>query len=657
MRDSREIWAKRRIRLVGGLFAVLFVAVVGRAFYLQVLDSDRLQKLAERQHQRAIPLTPDRGSIYDRTGAPLAVSVEMDSCFAEPRSIKEPAVVAKQLAPLLKQPPEELQKKLTGNRGFVWLQRRMTPEEAQKIKDLRLEGIAFVKETKRFYPTAEVAAHVLGFTGLDPNGLEGIELKYDSTILGNTGYMVTERDALGRDIALKKVVVKKASKGGNVHLTLDKNIQYVAEKELAKAVQSSGARAGMAVVMDPDTGKVLAMANYPTFNPNSHEHYSTNELRNRAVCDSFEPGSTFKTFLLAASLEEGIVSPNDGFDCNNGSYAIGGRVIHDTHKYGYLKVGDILKYSSNIGAAKIGARLGAERLFSYLRSFGFGERTGLDLPGEASGYLRDRKQWFGVDLATIAFGQGVSATAMQQCAAMSAIANGGVLMKPYLVEKISSENGDVLQEFGPTTRRRVISPKVAKTVTQMMESVTGPGGTGTSAAVEGYRVAGKTGTAQKVDPVTKGYSVDKRTASFIGFIPADKPRLTIMVVVDEPKTSPYGGVVAAPAFREIARQSLCYLQVPPEGSIKAKGEVARENDQQAPQLLVAAAEGAVEVGDEGGTMPDFRGMSMRQVLRSMEKRGLNIKLIGSGRAVEQHPVPGGRIGVETQVWIRFMPAA
>jgi cell division protein FtsI (penicillin-binding protein 3) len=659
MRDSREIWAKRRIRFAGGLFIVLFLAVVARTFYLQVIDSDRLQKLAERQHQRAVPLTPDRGTIYDRTGNPLAVSVEMDSCYAEPRAIKNPAATASKLAPLLQMSVAELQKKLTGSRGFVWLARRLTPETAQQVKGLGLEGIAFVKETKRFYPNAEIASHVLGFTGLDPSGLEGIELKFDSTIMGNTGYLVTERDALGRDIGLMKTVIKKASKGGNVHLTLDKNIQYIAEKELTKAVLSSGARAGMAFVMEPQTGKVLAIANYPTFNPNAHDKYSTNELRNRAVCDSFEPGSTFKVFLVAASLQEGIVSPSDGFNCENGSYAIGGRVIHDTHRYGYLKVADVLKYSSNIGAAKMGSRLGSERLFSYLRNFGFGERTGIELPGEATGYLRDRKQWFGVDLATISFGQGVSATVVQQCAAISAIANGGVVMKPYLVEKITSESGEVLQEFEPGVRRRVLSAEVSATVTRMMESVTGEGGTGTNAAVAGYRVAGKTGTAQKVDPLTRGYSVDKRTASFVGFVPADKPRLTIMVVIDEPKTSPYGGVVAAPAFREIAHQSLCYLKVAPEGGGKgAQPAVVQEEKPVDRRLLeVAAAEGTFVTGEEGSMMPDFRGMSMRQVLRSMEKRGLNIRLIGSGRAVEQSPQPGGRIGESGQVWVRFVPAA
>lgn len=657
MNDRRELWAKRRIRLVGGLFAVLFVAVFSRALYLQVVDSERLNKLAEKQHQRAVALTPGRGGIYDRTGSSLAVSVDMDSCFADPRSIENPKETARLLAPIFQMDQGELERKLTGNRGFVWLQRRMAPEQAAKVKALEIDGLGFVKETKRFYPNAEVASHVVGFTGLDPAGLEGIELKYDSTILGNTGYLVTERDALGRDIGLKKAVVKNSSNGGNVYLTIDKNVQYIAEKELAKAVRESGAKAGMAVVMEPQTGKVLAMANYPTFNPNAYSQYTPNELRNRCITDSFEPGSTFKVFLMAAALQEKVISPSDGFNCENGNYSIGGRVIHDTHRYGYLKVADILKYSSNIGAAKIGARLGPERLYSYLRTFGFGERTGVDLPGEASGYLREKKQWFGVDLATISFGQGVSATVVQQCAAISAIANGGQLMKPYMVEKITSESGDTIKEFGPEGRARVVTPEVAAMVTKMMESVTAEGGTGFNAAVEGFRVAGKTGTAQKVDPVTRGYSVDKRTASFIGFVPANQPKLTIMVVIDEPKTSPYGGVVAAPAFRSIAQQSLCYMKVAPEGGAKIKPQVAEKAQISPLQTASLAAEGTVNEGDEGSVMPDFRGMSMRQVLRSMEKRGLNIKLIGSGRAIEQSPQPGSRVGGSGQVWIRFAPAA
>jgi cell division protein FtsI (penicillin-binding protein 3) len=656
MRDGKEKWARIRIRLIGGFFAFFFAITSARAFYLQIIEKEQLVRLAEKQHQKIVPLNPARGAIYDRTSTPLAVSIDMDSCYAEPRTIENIGEAAGRLAPLLGTSRTALESKLRGSRNFVWLQRRMAPDAVQKIRDLDIDGIGFVKETKRFYPNAELAGHVIGFTGLDPDGLEGVELKYNSTILGSTGYLVTERDALGRDIALKGTVVTKASKGHNVTLTLDKNIQYIAEKELAKAVTASGAKGGMALVMDPQSGSVLAMANYPNFNPNSFSRYAAPVLRNKTIVDSFEPGSTFKVFLIAAALEEKVVSPNDGFNCENGSYSIGGRTIHDTHHYGRLTVADVLKYSSNIGAAKIGARLGQERLYSYLKSFGYGGRSGIDLPGEATGYLRDESQWFGVELATISFGQGVSATAVQLAAAFSAVANGGLLMKPYVVEKISDENGTVLQRFSPQARRRVISPETARTMAKMMEGVTTEGGTGMNAAVDGYRVAGKTGTAQKVDPVTRGYSVDKRTASFIGFVPADMPRLTILVVVDEPKTSPYGGVVAAPAFSAIAQQSLCYLNVPADKGIKAKHAPAPVQAPAPVDVAEVAAEGTINDGIEGAVMPNFRGMSMRQVLQTMEKRGLNVKLMGSGRAAEQNPPPGHRIGPTDQVWVKFVAA-
>jgi cell division protein FtsI (penicillin-binding protein 3) len=659
MNDRRGKWAKWRIRLIGGLFVFFFVITSARAFYLQVVKKDQLVKLAERQHQKIVPLTPGRGTIYDRNNTPLAVSVEMDSCYAEPRNIENIVDAATRLAPLLGMPRDQLERKLTGSKSFAWLQRRITPDLSQKIRSLDIDGIGFVKESKRFYPNAEMAGHVIGFTGLDPEGLEGIELKYDATILGNTGYLVTERDALGRDIAMKGAVVKTASHGHNVTLTLDKNIQYLAEKELAAAVESSRAKGGMALVMEPQTGRVLAMANYPFFNPNSYFKYPPGQLRNRNITDSFEPGSTFKVFLIASALEEKVVSANDAFNCEGGSYSIGGRTIHDTHRYGRLSVAEVLKYSSNIGAAKIGSRLGQERLYNCLHAFGFGARTGIDLPGEVSGYMRDRKQWFAVDLATISFGQGVSATALQLASAVSAIANGGTLMKPYLVEKITDENGAVLQQFSPQSRQRVISTETARTMARMMVGVTTDGGTGMNAAVEGYQVAGKTGTAQKVDPITHGYSVDKRTASFIGFVPADNPKLTILVIIDEPKTSPYGGVVAAPAFKSIAAQALCYLNVPPAKGEKARKEtvIQVKKEPEPDNYADAAAEGTINEGGEGVVMADFRGQSMRQVLRIMEKRGLNVKLIGSGRVVGQSPLPGRRIGPSDHVWVRFAPSA
>jgi cell division protein FtsI (penicillin-binding protein 3) len=644
------------MRMVALLFVAVFVLVAGRAFYLQVLQQDRLVKLAERQHQRIVALTPGRGAIYDRNSAPLAVSLEMDSCYAETRNLESLPDAAAKLAPLLGYGRQELEAKLKASRNFVWLSRRMAPEQAQKVRELELEGVGFVKESKRFYPNSEVAAHVVGFTGTDPGGLEGVEKKFDSTILGNTGFLVTERDALGRDIDLKKGSEgKSGSKGSNVVLTLDKNVQYIAEKELALAVEKNGAKTGIAIVMEPETGRVLAMANYPTFNPNSYSKYAPAALRNRAISDSFEPGSTFKIFLVASALEKRVIGAGDSFNCENGSYGMSGRTIHDTHKYGTLTVPQILKYSSNIGAAKIGSRMGSERLHAALTAFGFGEKSDIDLPGEAGGVLRQQAKWYGIDLATISFGQGVTATALQITAAVSAVANGGNLMKPYLVDRITDDSGVVLQQFSPQLKRRVLSPETARRVAHMLEGVVVEGGTGTGAAVDGYRVAGKTGTAQKVDPATHGYSARKRTASFVGFVPLEKPRLAILVVVDEPTTSPYGGVVAAPAFSAIAQQTLCYLNVPQDKSAKRKVEPVAAKS--VPQLEPQAVEGGIVEGSEAGSMPNFRGMSMRQVLRVMEKRGLNVKLQGSGKAVEQNPPPGSRINTQDQVWVRFVPSA
>lgn len=659
MRDEREKWARVRIIMIGTFFGLLFLSVVGRAFYLQILQHEEMIKKAEKQHQRSIPLTPIRGAIMDRNGAPLAVSLEMDSCFAEPRNIQDIDGTAQALATFLGKPKNLIIHKFSTNRNFVWLERRMAPDVATRIKNMKLRGIGFTPESKRFYPNIEVAAHVVGFTGLDPSGLEGVELKYDSVIMGNTGYLVTERDALGRNIAIDEALVNKPAPGKNIILTLDKNIQYIAEKELAKAVTESGAKDGMALVMEPGSGRILAMANFPTFNPNSFSHYAQPLLRNRAVADSFEPGSTFKIFLIAAALEEKIVNPSDVFDCENGHYTIADRTIHDTHSYGGISVTDILKYSSNIGAAKIGAKLGDERLFRYLRDFGFGERTGIDLPGESPGSLRDKHRWYGVDLAAISFGQGVSASAIQLATAVSAVANGGILMKPFIVERITDDKNQEVQKFEPRMVRRVISDNTASKMTKMMEGVVKNGGTGMNAAVDGFRVAGKTGTAQKVDPVTHGYSATKRTASFIGFIPADKPKLTILVVIDEPKTSPYGGVVAAPAFREIALKSLCYLKVSPQGDNSKTPKVieAKAKDSLPPPQWDMSEGASLDSFIEGEVMPNFQGMSMRRVLQVMEKRNLNIRLMGSGRALEQNPPPGQKIRGTDEVWIKFTPSA
>jgi cell division protein FtsI (penicillin-binding protein 3) len=661
MSEDREKWARVRIIMIGTLFGLLFLSVTARAFYLQILQHEEMVKRAEKQHQRIVPLTPVRGAIMDCNGTPLAVSVEMDSCYAEPHHIQDIPGTAAVLAPLLGIPKNEIVRKLTTSKHFIWLERKMAPETSLRVKNMKLRGIGFVKENKRFYPNLEVAAHVLGFTGQEPGGLEGIELKYDSTILGNTGYLVTERDNLGRDIQVKNTVIKNSSPGKNVILTLDKNIQYITEKELAKAVAGSNAKSGMAVVMESSSGRILAMANYPTYNPNSYSRYTQAQLRNRVVADSFEPGSTFKVFVVAAALEEGLVKPNDIYNCEGGSYRIANRVIHDDHPHPRLTVSDIIKYSSNIGAAKIGFKMGEERVSRYLRSFGFGERTGIDLPAESPGNLK--KRMYGIELATTTFGQGVTLSTIQLATAMSAIANGGNLMRPYLVERILDDEGRELQRFEPQTVRRVISPDTAAKITRMMETVTEEGGTGTKAAIDGFRVAGKTGTAQKVDPVTRAYSPSKRIGSFVGFVPSDKPRLTIAVIIDEPQGVKYGGIIAAPAFQGIALNSLAYMKVTPRVEVGKKPKAvdtktAQATENQTPDHDSMAEGDALEEPD-GGTavMPDFRGMSMRRVLQVMEKRNLNIRLKGSGRAAEQSPPPGQVIRSADKVWVRFAPSA
>ena len=660
MQDEREKWARTRIIIIGTIFGLLFLAVTVQAFRLQIVQHEEMLKKAERQHQRIVPLTPVRGTIMDRNGNKLAVSLEMDSCFAEPRNIQDIDGTATVLAPFLRTTKQELLKKLNGSKNFVWLERRLTPEQAAPIKNLKLRGIGFAPESKRYYPNMEAAAHVIGFTGLDPIGLEGVELKYDSVMLGNTGYMVTERDALGRSIARKDSVIKNSSPGNNLVLTLDMTIQHIVEKELAKAVTESQAKGGMALVMEAATGKILALANYPTFNPNSFAQFTHAQLRNRTVADTIEPGSTFKIFVIAAALEERLVSPNDVFNCENGVYRVADRIIHDDHPHPRLSVSDIIKYSSNIGSAKIGFKLGEVRLKEYLRNFGFGARTGIDLPGEAQGSLK--KRWYGIDLATTSFGQGVSLSTVQLVTAVSSIANGGMLMKPYIVEKILDDSGQAVQENEPQIIRRVVSPETARRVARMMETVTGEGGTGTKAAVEGYRVAGKTGTAQKVDPLTRTYSPTKRIGSFVGFVPADNPKLTIAIIIDEPQGIKYGGVVAAPAFHGIALNSLAYLKIMPPGNLakapKAAEQQAAQPSKQAAAVEAMAEGGALDMSSSGEmVMPDFRGMSMRSVLQVMEKYQINIRLIGSGRAMEQNPPPGQSIRGIGEVWIKFEPSA
>jgi cell division protein FtsI (penicillin-binding protein 3) len=654
-----EKWVRVRIRLVGLCFLAAFGFVAARAFHLQVLGQQDWERRAERQHQKVIPLIPQRGTIFDRHGEALAVSLEVDSIYLEPQKVSDPAAAARQLADALGLKVRSVRAKLNSGKGFLWLKRQVSPRESELVRAMGLEGVGFTKEHRRFYPNSEVGAQIIGFTGLDPEGLEGLELKYDSVLLGQGGFLVTERDALGRGLGGGgEETVQGGEPGSDLHLTLDKNLQYIAEKELAEGVKSSHARAGTVVVLDPSSGEVLAMASQPDYNPNAFSRYRPRQWRDRAICDTYEPGSTMKMFLLAAALDKGVVKPSTVIDCENGAYRVGGKTIHDHHPYGRLKLPEILKVSSNIGAAKVGQALDRENFYNYLRDFGFGETSGIDLPGEQPGLLRKPSHWFDIDLAAISFGQGLTVTPLQIAAAAAAIANGGYLMQPYVVEQVVNPYGEVVESHQPKVRQQVVSTAVAKEVKNMLELVTEEGGTGTLASVPGYRVAGKTGTAQKVDPVTGTYSTDKIEASFVGFVPADDPKLVILVVLDEPEGRTFGGLVAAPIFSRIAAQGLRYLKVAPREPV-APGSLPPLDEALAHQEAAVDVPAALPDARQGESpvMPNCMGMSYRQVLQTMENIKLNIRLDGSGRVIRQHPKPGEAIKFGSEVWVRLAPPA
>jgi len=659
MKPLAEKWLRIRIAFLLCLFSFLFLVVLGRAYQLQVMQSHKLAGLAERQHQRVVPLVPKRGILYDRKREEMAISIDVDSVFAQPGKMQNPVEAARKIAPVLGKKPEAILKKLREEKPFVWLERGITEEQRLAVEKLGIEGGDFLREAKRFYPQREAGSHVIGFAGVDSQGLEGIDLVYDELIKGDPGYILIAKDALGRPISPESPGMRQSQNGCEILLTLDRNIQYIVERELKKAVQGSSAKGGMAVVMHPKTGEILAMATYPSFDPNRFSAYSAHLLKNRNITDTFEPGSTFKTFLLAAVLEEGIASPKDVFFCENGTYTVGGRVIHDVHKYGWLSLGEIIKVSSNIGTSKVGRKLGRGRYYSYLKSFGFGNKTGIDLPGETTGFLPALQDWSEVGLANISFGQGISLTTLQLTNALAAIANGGSLMRPYVVKAVMDPAGNVLKENRPKVLRRVISTETARTVTTILKTVTEEGGTGKSAAVPGYEIAGKTGTAQKALANGRGYS-DKRIGSFIGFAPAENPQAVITIIIDEPEGVRFGGVVAGPAFKAIAEQILPYLGAYPKGTTYlvagGKGKTVPAAPAEVQSSSVTAQVRGEDFPEARGVMPDFSGKSIRQVVQTAQRLGLELKFVGSGRAVAQTPPPGHILQGEMRGVVRFQPS-
>jgi cell division protein FtsI (penicillin-binding protein 3) len=560
----RAKYIRMRILAVGLMFTMGFAVIGGKALLLQVYEGSLLSRKATGQVEDSLKAVGKRGTIFDRRGHEMAVSIDVTSIAARPGLVKNVEGTAKELARVLKKRPLEMQERLTSGKPFVWVKRQAPPREADAVKQLRLPGIEFVGESNRFYPNRSLAAHVLGFTGMDGNGLEGIEYFYDRHLRGMDTRVKVLKDAHGNGFQSEPSADNEGA-GKNIVLTLDHGIQFITETALNDAVESTRARSGMAVVMEPRTGAILGLALAPTFNPNAYEDAKKTLWRNRAVTDPFEPGSILKIFVAAAAFEFTGLSPKTTFNCENGAYRIGKYTVHDVHRYGVLTLQDIIKFSSNIGAAKIGEKVGPEKLYQSLRLFGFGQKTGVDSPSETTGLLMPPKKWADIDTAAISFGHGISVSAVQLIAAVSAIANDGRLMKPRLVQAVTDPQGQILQQFEPEEVRQVISPQTARTVKDIMQTVMLPGGTGVNAALEGYTACGKTGTARKVDESGQ-YSNERHVASFIGFAPAENPQIAVLVVIDEPKGQIYGGAVAAPVFRKIAQTALNYLNVPPRSA-------------------------------------------------------------------------------------------
>jgi len=555
-----------RALLLGALLVLLFAAVLGRAAKVQLFDRSRLSRLQRDQTRRELEWAPRRGLIVDRHGDPLAVTRDVDSVFADPSAFetsKAREKAAGLLAGALHLEKRKLLEKISQpDKKFVWLKRRIDEPAAARVRALALDGIELVKEPKRFYPQREMAGHVLGFVGEDA-GQEGLERELEPMLRGRTVQIQATRDARGNMVLEHGVPDPADLTGATVTLTLDSAIQLTAEKELGKAVKAAGAIGGWAVVLDVRSGAVLALAGNPVFDANKPGR-DPMVWRDRAVQDQLEPGSTIKSFVVARAIEEGVLRSDELLYCEHGVWGHAGRKIHATHPVDWATPATVLRESSNICAAKIGERLGKEKIIEGLKAFGFGEKTGVGLPGEARGALADPRKMAQIALDTTAFGQGMSATAIQEVTAMAAIANGGVLLRPFLVEKVVAADGTVLEQNGREEVVRALAPSTTHTLSAMLEEVVAKG-TGTRAAVAEYRAAGKTGTAQKVDPIRGGYS-DKRLASFLGFVPADAPRVAILVVIDEPQgagADVTGGIVAAPAWGAIARESLRQLGVMP----------------------------------------------------------------------------------------------
>jgi cell division protein FtsI (penicillin-binding protein 3) len=674
-----------RLLIIAGVAFLWMGMVFVRLSYLQLFCHGEYLARAQRQQQRTIEITPKRGTIYDRNKRPLAMSIPVDSAFGVPAEIADENLAARLLSGVVGKPQEELEARFESSRSFVWIARKLPPEKAEAITALNLKGIYLQKENQRFYPKRDLAAHVLGFVDLDEKGLGGIEYELDHQIRGRSEKIVVMADARQRWFDGGEA---QRESGADVLLTLDEKIQYITERELDAAIAQTHSIAGTAMVMNPNTGEILALANWPKFNPNKASDAPAEARMDRAVSALYEPGSTFKLVTLAAAFNEGITRPDEVFDCENGSVLVAGHRIHDHEPFGLLNVAQILAKSSDVGAIKIALRLQAPRFYDYIRAFGFGAPTGVDLPGESKGLVRPLDNWGSFSIGSISMGQEIGVTPIQLIAAVSAVANGGLLYKPHVIEELQRGNRVLPAEglLTPTEPRRVIRPETAATLRRLMEGVILEG-TGPKAHLDGWTSAGKTGTAQKIDPATGRYSRTRFIASFTGFAPINNPAVTILVSLDSPVGLHEGGQVAAPVFKRIAEQVLAYLDVPrdvplnpkliqaaykkrasEDGSsledfstvdfsgqpdpLPAASQTTTPNGQAQPALRTPSLTVAVDQGGEI-EVPDFSGKPMREVAGTALRLGLDPVLVGSNLAMNQSPAPGARVRRGAKITVQF----
>ena len=633
---------KKRLAVAAAGVMLWTGAIEARLVFLQVVRHADLAARAERQQMRTVTAPAKRGEILDRRGRVLAYSVDAESIYAVPSDIDDPrravAVVCAALEDCTSKERQQLEERFGTQRAFVYVRRQVNPDQARRVKALELEGIGFMKESRRFYPNKELAAHLLGYVGIDGEGLHGIEAAYDGLIKGRAGTVLVQTDA--RRHAFSRVE-KPPTTGASLELTIDEYLQHVAERELRAGIAENRAQGGSALIMDPWTGEILAMASWPTFNPNAFRQSREENRRNRAVQDLYEPGSTFKVVTASAALEEKVIQPDDLIDANPGSIRFGSRVIRDTHNYGVLSFANVIVKSSNVGAIKVGLKLGPERLGLYVNRFGFGKSISPDFPGESPGIVWDPANLTDSALASVSMGYQVAVTPLQMAAAVSSVANGGELMEPRVVRAVV--RGGKRMPVPRKLLRRTISASTAAELTRIMEGVVEEGGTATRARLEGYTIAGKTGTAQKL--VDGRYSRSDYNTSFVGFVPSRKPAFTIIVVIDSPALNKYGGLAAAPIFQRIADAALRQYAVPPTLNapppiLVARGEDRAEVPTSGPAGVAEVVTVAAQEPTQTGVFPDLRGMSARDAIRTLARIGVTPRLRGAGLVIDQQPEPG-----------------